>query len=117
MKLKVLRELGAPNVLRKAADILDERGSIMGVTGHKGTGRVDIVGAIGLALGAPESSVWGGIDQLHEGVAKTNYGLFSAILDALEAKVDESLTTWNDAHTHDQATELLRSLANEIEGA
>lgn len=119
MQLQMLRKLDAPVWLRSAADILESRGWIQGVSVHARSGRVDAFGALGLAMGCSLPDLSGGTGMIFAGVPKVRRALLVEIVEAASAKLNEDISAWNDRpeRTMDEVVEFFRSFAAEIEGA
>lgn len=119
MNLKRLQPLRAQEWLNTAADLIEERGWIQGVNCHRRSGRIDVLGAIGLAMGCSRPDLFGGMATIYEGVPPVRKELVIEVVEVAEAKLGEDLGQWNDApdRTQEGVVEFLRSLAAEIGSA
>jgi len=96
MRLSDLAATGAPAVLRKALVVLEQRGWIQGVTRDPSSGRVDLLGAIAIAAGAPIGSVTEQPDLLQAVVPEAMRPAAYVAWEALEWAVDDDPVAWQD---------------------
>lgn len=96
MRLSDLAATGAPTVLRKALVVLEQRGWIQGVTRDPSSGRVDLLGAIAIAAGAPIGLVTEQPDLLQVAVPEAMRPAAYVAWEALEWAVDDDPVAWQD---------------------
>jgi hypothetical protein len=92
-----LADTGAPQVLRKAREILGQRGWSQGITRDYVTGEVDLIGAIALAAGAKVSDVDDRPDLLQTSVPEANRPAAYVAWETLEWVVETDPLEWQDS--------------------
>lgn len=92
-----LADTGAPEVLRKAREILGQRGWSQGVTRDFVTGEVDLIGAVALAAGSKVSDVDDRPDLLQTSVPEANRPAAYVAWETLEWVVGEDPLVWQDS--------------------
>jgi hypothetical protein len=110
--LAALRDAGAPDLLRDAALLVEERGLAKGVVHNPKTGEVDAFGALCLAAGSKVKHL-----KLDDVVAckvpPVNQGLVLGCVDALEAQFGD-LPVWSDGSTSIGVAREFRRLADRL---
>lgn len=98
MSLKELADLGVPNLLEQAANVLEERGLAKGLRLNPATGEVDLVAALAIAAGAKPSDLIASSTLLDTGLPDNKQMLLHATMDALDALRNEP-DIWADSDT------------------
>lgn len=118
MMLSNLRTLGVHKALETAATVIEARGLAKQMHQDPETFEVDIEGAVMLACGAEELYILvGRVDEL---VPAANLALYDATINLLDDNAPtRMISEWNDREetTQEEALQLLRSLAFEVQAA
>ena len=97
LSLGDLANTGAPEVLRKAREILGTRGWTQGITRDYVTGEVDLLGAVALAAGAKVSDVDDRPDLLQTSVPEARRPAAFVAWETLGWVVDGDPLEWQDS--------------------
>lgn len=112
MSLAALRDAGAPELLRQAALLVEERGLAKGVTYNPKTREVDAFGALCLAAGAKPKHLKVD-DVVGCRVPPVKQGVVLGCMEALEASHGD-LPSWSDRSTSIAVAREFRQLADRL---
>ena len=114
--LKELAETGAPLLLRRAAELLEDRGWQKGITYNPSTGAFDVEGALCFTAGAKASAMidGGAIESL---VPNAKSAAVWVAWETLSWAVGRDPIAWQDSpgRTATEVIEALRSAAERLE--
>lgn len=114
MNFSTLRIVGADTILKKAADIIDDRGLNRGSAIHSFTGQVDVWGAVCLAGGADPDEIDDDVTELDRYVPLASRGPVQAAYELVSLTVGDDASTWGDRRSEAEVSAMLRHLSNLI---
>jgi len=114
--LKELAETGAPVLLRKAAELLEDRGWQRGITYNPSTGAFDVEGALCFTAGAKASAMIDG-GALESLVPRAKSAAVWVAWETLSWAVGKDPISWQDSpnRTTTEVVEALRFAAERLE--
>jgi hypothetical protein len=98
-----MADAGANSVLRRAVEVLVDRGWVQGATRDPRTGRVDVLGAVAIAAGAKIKDVDDRPDLLTTSVPIARRAVALAAWEALSWAVDADPMAWQDHNERTRA--------------
>jgi hypothetical protein len=104
-----------PEHLKRAADIIDERGWTQHIAFYDGA--VDVTGAVALSFGVPEKHLSNSMDDMSYYAPANKVGFLLTAWEFLEGYLRAYPSHWNDqkGRTKEEVTRALRNAAAELD--